>query len=85
MGAEFSPTTGDVGVELSRVDTGGPADQAGLRVGDIVVRLGQHAVATPDDLTALVRRYDPGTVVTITYRRGASTLTASVTLAADAA
>jgi putative serine protease PepD len=85
MGAEFSLTTGDVGVELSRVDAGGPADQAGLRDGDIVMRLGQHPVATPDDLTALVRRFDPGTVVLITYRRGASTLTTGVTLAADAA
>ena len=38
----------------------------------------------PHDLIALVRRYDPGTTVTITYRRGAETQTANVTLVADA-
>jgi putative serine protease PepD len=85
IGAELgdAPTAGG-GVRLTRVDNGGPAADAGLQVGDVIVRLGSHPIAEPADLIALVRRYDPGTVVTVTYRRGTATRTASVTLAADA-
>jgi putative serine protease PepD len=72
------------GARLTRVDGGGPAASAGLQTGDVVVRIGSHPVAESSDLIAMVRRYDPGTVVTVVYRRGSATQTASVTLAADA-
>jgi putative serine protease PepD len=85
IGAELSSTaSAGGGVQITRVDGGGPAASAGLQVGDVVVRLGAHPIAEPGDLIALVRRYDPGTVVTVTYRRGSATRTASVTLVADA-
>jgi putative serine protease PepD len=35
------------------------------------------------DLIALVRKYAPGSRVTVEYRRGATSQTAAVTLAAD--
>jgi putative serine protease PepD len=38
----------------------------------------------PTDLIALVRKFAPGSVVTVEYRRGSSRQNASVTLAADA-
>ncbi|HEX6869757.1 MAG TPA: trypsin-like peptidase domain-containing protein [Micromonosporaceae bacterium] len=72
------------GVRLTKVDAGGPAAEAGLRSGDVVVRLGSHAIEAPHDLIALVRRYDPGTVVTVVYRRGTALASASVKLVADA-
>jgi putative serine protease PepD len=76
--------SGGGGARLTTVDAGGPAEAAGLRGGDVVVRIGSHQVDQPHDLIALVRRYDPGTTVTVTYRRGAETQTTSVTLVADA-
>ncbi len=72
------------GVRISRVDSGGPAALGGLQVGDVIVRIGSHPITDSTDVIALVRRYDPGTVVSITYRRGPATKTASVTLVADA-
>jgi putative serine protease PepD len=66
------------------VDAGGPAAAGGLRTGDVILRLGVHSIDEPHDLIALVRRYDPGTVVTVVYRRGTATATARVTLVADA-
>ncbi len=81
IGAQLGEFSGG-GVRLTRVDAGGPAAEAGLRTGDVVVRLGTHVILGPPDLIALVRRYDPGTVVTLTYRRGSLTQTASVTLVA---
>lgn len=84
IGAQVDDFRPGGGARLTTVDAGGPAEAAGLRSGDVVVRLGTHIVDQPHDLIALVRRYDPGTTVTITYRRGAETQTASVTLVADA-
>ncbi len=85
IGAQVDPYRGPGGgVRLTTVDAGGPAASAGLRIGDVVVRIGTHLIEQPHDLIALVRRYDPGTVVTVVYRRGTATVTASVTLVADA-
>jgi putative serine protease PepD len=85
IGAEIESYRGPGGgARLTSISSGGPAASAGLRSGDIVQRLGKHVIEAPHDLIALVRRFDPGTVVTLVYRGGSSTLTASVTLAADA-
>jgi putative serine protease PepD len=85
IGAQLAdaPATGG-GVQLTRVDNGGPAADAGLQVGDIVVKLGTHPITDAADVIALVRRYNPGTVVSVTYRRGTNTQSANVTLVADA-
>lgn len=72
------------GARLASIDSGGPAANAGLKAGDIVTRIGTHLVEQPHDLIALVRRYNPGTVVAVVYRRGSETMTANVTLVADA-
>jgi putative serine protease PepD len=72
------------GVRLVSVDSAGPAGSAGLRNGDVVVKLDGHVLEESIDLIALVRKYAPGEVVTVEYRRGSDRRTASVTLAADA-
>ncbi len=71
------------GARLSTVQPGGPAAAAGLKVGDIVTKLDGRLLEEATDLIALVRKYAPGSVVTVEYRRGAARQTASVTLAAD--
>ncbi|MGC4893403.1 S1C family serine protease [Micromonospora sp. DT31] len=72
------------GVRLNAVEPAGPAAAAGLRTGDVVLRLDRHPMTDPTDLVALVRKYAPGSVVTVEYRRGSARQNASVTLAADA-
>jgi putative serine protease PepD len=73
------------GVRLSSVEGAGPAAAAGLQPGDVVFRLGGRPVEEPTDLIALVRKYAPGSVVVLEYRRGGDRpQQASVTLAADA-
>jgi putative serine protease PepD len=71
------------GVRLGTVQAGGPASAAGLLAGDVVTRLDDHPLTDAVDLVALVRKYAPGSVVTVEYRRGSTVRTASVTLAAD--
>jgi len=72
------------GVRLNAVEPEGPAGTAGLRAGDVVVKLSGRPVEEPTDLIALVRKYAPGSVVTVEYQRGGSTQATAVTLAADA-
>lgn len=72
------------GVRLTKVAAGGPAEGAGLKTGDVVTKIDGRPLEAASDLIALVRKYAPGSVVTVEYRRGAQTQTASVTLAADA-
>ncbi len=78
----FRSPTG--GVKLTSVLAGGPAESAGLRAGDVIMRIEGDPVEDPDDLVALVRKYAPGAVVGVDYRRDASDLKATVTLTADA-
>jgi putative serine protease PepD len=72
------------GVRLNTVEAGGPAAAAGLRTGDVLLKIDGRPLEEPTDLIALVRKYAPGAVVTVEYRRGTDTGQASVTLAADA-
>lgn len=72
------------GVRLNAVEPAGPAAAAGMRTGDVVLRLDKHPMTDPTDLVALVRKYAPGSVVTVEYRRGSARQNTSVTLAADA-
>ncbi len=76
--------TGGSGVRLAAVEPAGPAAGAGLKAGDVILKLNGRPMNEPTDLIALVRKYAPGSVVTVEYRRGSSQQNASVTLAADA-
>lgn len=86
IGAEVSTTPGTAagGVKISSVQAGGPAEAAGLKAGDIVFKIDGRVLEEGVDLIALVRKYAPGSVVSVEYQRGTSNQTASVTLAADA-
>ncbi|GHJ10335.1 protease [Micromonospora humidisoli] len=77
-------TRAGVGVRLAAVEPAGPAAGAGLKTGDVVLRLNGRPINDPTDLIALVRKFAPGSVVTVEYRRGSTRQNASVTLAADA-
>src|SRR5690349_1950448 len=72
------------GVRLATVDPAGPAAGAGLRGGDVVVTIEGHLLAESADLIAMVRKYAPGTAVTVEYLRGADRQRVTVTLVADA-
>ncbi|MDQ0736555.1 S1C family serine protease [Arthrobacter agilis] len=70
-------TTGVVVLSVSR---GGPADEAGIRPGDIITKIGDDELSTPEDLLAALRQRDPGENVSVEARRGSDTRTVDVAL-----
>lgn len=77
---DFTPV--DHGVRLSGVSDGSPAEGAGLREGDVLIRLGEHEVADLYDLTDALRAHRPGDVVDVTVLRDETEHTRTVRLEA---
>jgi S1-C subfamily serine protease len=58
------------GVEVLAVEPDGPADQAGVQEGDVVLVLGDHATPTVDDLHKCLTEQPVGVATSITILRG---------------
>jgi putative serine protease PepD len=75
-------TSADSGrVTVAAVSAGGPAADAGVRVGDEIVSVGGKRVSDPDDVAAAIQDRHPGESVKVEVRRGGSSQTLDVTLA----
>lgn len=68
------------GVVALNVTNGGPADKAGIQPGDVLVSVDGEDLETAEDLLAVLRKHDPGDVVTVEIRRGSDTSQVKVTL-----
>jgi putative serine protease PepD len=74
LGLSTSNATGTTGALVGQVTSGSPADDAGAKASDVVTALGATAVNDSNDLVAAIAGHHPGDTVTLTVRRGASTL-----------
>jgi S1-C subfamily serine protease len=70
------------GALVLSVVSGGPADRAGIRPGDVLTALDGKELASPEDLLAELRGKSPDQTVNVGYRRGTESREAKVTLAA---
>lgn len=68
------------GVIVLSVAQGGPADDAGIRPGDIITTIEGEDLSASEDLVAALRRQEPGDSVAVTVRRGSDTQTVDVRL-----
>lgn len=71
------------GATLGQVTSGGAADKAGLKAGDVVTAVNGKAIASGDALVAAVRSHRPDDEVTITYTRAGKSQTAKAKLGSD--
>jgi serine protease Do len=62
------------GVVISEVEPDSPADQAGVRAGDILTRFGSQAVSRVGDLSGVADELNPGSSVPARLIRGRSPL-----------
>ncbi len=65
-------------VEVVSVDAQGPAGQAGIRVGDLIVRIGDRDVEAVDDLHRFLTEWPVGQTVQVTIIRGSEKLLVEV-------
>lgn len=68
------------GVRISGTRAGSPAAQAGLRAGDILVRIGEHQVPDLQGMTDALRAHRPGDAVEVVVLRDGAPVTLRVTL-----
>jgi len=70
----------DEGVLVTQIVSGAPADAAGIKAGDVITNINGQKVTTVDELVNVVRSYNVGQTVQITYWRGSSQNTVDVIL-----
>ncbi|WP_210751271.1 S1C family serine protease [Nocardiopsis alborubida] len=84
IGAEIdldSPVAGAVIADGGNaVESGGPADQAGLEPGDVILSLDGRPVNSGQELLAMLRSRSPGDEIEIEYDRDGQRETVTVTL-----
>lgn len=57
------------GAEIQSVTEGSAADKAGLKENDIITKVGDKKIESPDDLSEAIKKQKPGDKVAITYLR----------------
>ncbi|WP_329411594.1 trypsin-like peptidase domain-containing protein [Streptomyces sp. NBC_00704] len=88
IGASVSLQEGSGGAKItdtaeggsSAVESGGPADRAGLKPGDVITKLDDMVIDSGPTLIGEIWTHQPGDKVTITYERGGKTHTVDLTL-----
>jgi putative serine protease PepD len=68
LGVASAPHAG--GAEVGEVTPGGPADEAGLRAGDVIVSIDGRSVRDPEDVADAVSDHEPGDRVEVVVERG---------------
>jgi len=60
----------NAGVLITSVTSGGPADKAGLRAGDVITKIGNENISTAAELISAIKSHQIGDQVEIVYYRG---------------
>ena len=75
-----STDSATVGALISEVSSGGAAQKAGLKAGDVVTNFNGVPITDATDLTAQVRTLAAGDTADLTYVRDGQSVTVSVTV-----
>jgi S1-C subfamily serine protease len=86
LGGIYLPTDAELGQNsnvrqtLSSVAPGGPADQAGIKPGDVITKLADTSVHDESELAVALIKHHPGEKVTVEIYRGGKKMDVQVTL-----
>ncbi len=80
FGVQVRDSSSPVGAALAQVLPGTPAAKAGLRSGDVVVKLDGRTIRDADEISTVIAAKRPGDTMKVTYVRGGKTATTTVTL-----
>lgn len=76
----FSYRLDEAGTYIAQVNSGSAAENAGLEVGDLLVKIGDTEVSSSSQAVSLISKYKAGDEVNITIKRDGSEQTVKVTL-----
>ena len=68
------------GFAIMGVASGGPADQAGMKAGDVIIQLGDQKIGSLDDFDLALRKFSAGDQADVTIRRDGQEVKLKVTL-----
>jgi serine protease Do len=68
------------GALITGVTSGGPADKAGLRAGDVITKIDDENISTTGDLVSAIGSHQIGDQIDIVYYRGSVQKVATITL-----
>jgi putative serine protease PepD len=74
------PNNASSGAQISSLVAGGPAQRAGLQIGEVIKSVAGKKITDPTQLSILISRYKPGDTVPIVVSQGGKTRTVQVTL-----
>ncbi len=81
MGRGYMGVTIGDGVVVARVEPKTPAEQAGLRTGDVILRVGTLHPESYEQVVSHICSFRPGAVVEVEIQRGSEKKTVKVKLA----
>ncbi len=83
IGVSVDLTYSGPGAQVKTVTPGGPSDQAGIKAGDIILKVNGRAVADSTEMIVAIRSYTPGETITLTLKDGTGTRDVQLTLGSD--
>lgn len=79
----YTGTGALISTEANGVVSGGPADKAGIKAGDLIIAIDGVEITTSDELIVAIRSHNVGDKVKIKFKRNAITREVNVTLSAS--
>ena len=68
------------GYAISGATKDSPADKAGMKAGDIIIKFGDSKIGSLEDFDSALRKYKAGDKVPVIVKRGKEDVTLEVTL-----
>jgi putative serine protease PepD len=80
VGVDLNPSSTSGGAQIASVQSGSPAQSAGVQSGDVVTAINGKSISSTEAFIETVDNYAPGQTITLTVKRGGQTKTIQLKL-----